>query len=89
MSYCGNFLYSISHSLLLELGQQRSYKDFLTNVFRFPGGPRLLCVLRIVQNVSGDHAVSFQWATGALSHGVKQPEREASHYLYTAELKNE
>lgn len=78
MSYCGKFLYSLTHSLFFKLGRQRRYKDILINMFRFPAGPKHLRVLRIDQNVSGDHTASFQWATGALSLGVKQPEREAS-----------
>jgi hypothetical protein len=41
-----------------------------------------------VQNGSGSHPTSIQWVPGALSLGIKRPEREADHSLpFSAEVK--
>jgi hypothetical protein len=47
---------------------------------RFPAGAGNFSLHHRVQNGSGAHpASSIQWVPGALSPGVKRPEREAEH----------
>jgi hypothetical protein len=43
------------------------------------GGDQEFSVLQIVQAGSGVHTTSYPMGNGALSPGIKRPEREADH----------
>jgi hypothetical protein len=76
VEYFGRSSESRDSSVGIALGYGLDDRGFRV---RFPAGAGNVSLHHRVQNGSGPTQLPIQWVPGALSLGVKRPEREADH----------
>jgi hypothetical protein len=81
-----NFTYPL-RCLRVPLGVRVPPVQYHCSRFRFPAGLGILLFTAASRTALGPTQPPIQWVPGALSLGVKRPEREPDHSPSSAEVK--